>query len=69
MSYTPGPWELVEAGDNVKKLVPSHECVSILTVVREDGVPFGAVFREADARLIAAAPEITPTPSPETINA
>ncbi len=60
--YTPGPWLLFEVGgDNgtVEKLCPvSSERQSILTVTEEQDSIFAAVLSDADARLIAAAPEL-----------
>jgi len=61
-THTPGPWSLFEVGgDNgtVAKLCPvSAERQSILTITEEDGSVFAAVFSDADARLIAAAPDL-----------
>lgn len=59
MQHTPGPWELIEAGDRISHFVPCNQKrESILTVVTEDDTRFAAVYHEADARLIAAAPEL-----------
>lgn len=55
--HTPGPWEIAYVGDIEKPAVISGG-VSLLTVADEDGTEFGAVWKEADARLIAAAPEL-----------
>ncbi|MDT7836461.1 hypothetical protein [Aquabacterium sp. OR-4] len=65
-SHTPGPWRLslVEDG-GIRHLVPIDATgTSLLTVVHEGGydggeaTPFGAVYTDEDARLIAAAPEL-----------
>ncbi|MCD8349104.1 MAG: hypothetical protein LUC93_00645 [Planctomycetaceae bacterium] len=56
--HTPGPWEIIPVGDGLVKMAIGHKGVSILTVVGEDVTPFGAVFKEEDARLIAAAPDL-----------
>lgn len=65
--HTPGPWRLEEVVDRgIKHLCPVAEVdgFSLLTVVHTGGydgdecVPFGAVYRDDDARLIAAAPEL-----------
>lgn len=53
--HTPGPWPLIEIEG---KLCPAGEGVSILTVVSEDGTNFAAVYEDADARLISAAPDL-----------
>lgn len=57
---TPGPWTLAELknGPIVHLCQIGEDALSILTVVDQDGTPFGAVYSEADARLIAAAPEM-----------
>lgn len=58
-AHTPGPWVTVEVGEFASALAVSDENgVSLLTVVDEEGVKFGAVYNEADADLIAAAPEL-----------
>ena len=65
--HTPGPWRLELVEDrSIKHLCPVAKAddFSLLTVVYTDGhdgdecVPFGAVYRDADAKLIAAAPEL-----------
>lgn len=57
--HTPGPWELHQLGDSIKRLCPADESgQSILTIVKEGHTNFAAVFEDADARLIAAAPEL-----------
>lgn len=65
--HTPGPWRLEEVVDrSIKHLCPVADVdgFSLLTVVHTEGydgdecVPFGAVYRDADARLIAAAPDL-----------
>jgi hypothetical protein len=60
LGITTGPWDLFDAGDNIKKKVPCSNMVSILTVVSEDTKDnvFGAVLNDRDAVLISAAPEI-----------
>jgi hypothetical protein len=56
---TPGPWQIVMAGDGpAKPVIADDNFASLLTVVHEDGIKFAAVYNEADARLIAAAPEL-----------
>lgn len=58
--HTPGPWLLREIKDGgIVHLCPvTEDKLSILTVVDQDGYPFGAIYNDADARLIAAAPEL-----------
>lgn len=65
--HTPGPWRLEEVIDgSIKHLCPVGDVdgFSLLTVVNTEGydddeyVPFAAVYRDADARLIAAAPDL-----------
>jgi hypothetical protein len=60
--HTPGPWRLGDVADDsgrIVKLCPvDQENQSILTVVDHEGVKFAAVYIDADARLIAAAPEL-----------
>ena len=65
--HTPGPWRLEEVVDrSIKHLCPVADVdgFSLLTVVHTEGndgnecIPFAAVYRDADARLIAAAPEL-----------
>jgi hypothetical protein len=59
MKHTPGPWQTIEVGEFTSKLaVADSHGVSVLTVVDEEGTKFGAVFNEADADLIAAAPDL-----------
>lgn len=56
--HTPGPWKLLEVG-GLGHLCPADgNGISILTVVTEGDVDFAAVYEDADARLIAAAPEL-----------
>lgn len=64
-THTPGPWRLEEVVDrSIKHLCPVADVdgFSLLTVVHTEGndgdecIPFAAVYRDADARLIAAAP-------------
>lgn len=58
-AHTPGPWQCLQAGDGPTKFaVADAEGVSILTIVEEEGHDFAAVYRDEDARLIAAAPEL-----------
>lgn len=53
--HTEGPWSLI----NIEgKLCPASGRMSILTVVYEDGRDFAAVYNDADAHLIAAAPDL-----------
>ena len=58
--HTPGPWRLVAIEDrSIKHLCPCNaDGVSILTIVHQAQIPFATVYEEADARLIAAAPEM-----------
>lgn len=58
--HTPGPWSLEAVEDrSIKHLCPiDSERMSLLTVVHQDETPFAAVYNDADARLIAAAPEL-----------
>lgn len=58
--HTPGPWATAEVGDKpfTCLAVMNSERVSLFTLVEEDGVEFAAVMEEADARLIAAAPDL-----------
>lgn len=62
---TDGPWDLVSVGEKIKKLCPAHEYTSLLTVSIEhfdddddDPTYFGAVYKDEDATLIAAAPDL-----------
>jgi hypothetical protein len=56
--HTPGPWSLEPVEDrSIKHLCPvDGERMSLLTIVHQDETPFAAVYKDADARLIAAAP-------------
>jgi len=57
--HTPGPWKLLAVGDGTSRMCPADaEGVSLLTIVDEEGGDFAAVYSDADARLIAAAPEL-----------
>ncbi len=60
--HTPGPWHLGIAENDsgrIKKLVPvDADRQSLLTVVEWNGVKFAAVYFDADAHLIAAAPDL-----------
>jgi hypothetical protein len=58
--HTPGPWSLELVEDrSIKHLCPvDSERMSLLTIVHDDETPFAAVYKDADARLIAAAPEL-----------
>jgi len=59
--HTPGPWGLLFVGEGrLARLCPcaGKEPEPLLTIVEEDGVQFAVVLKEADARLIAAAPEL-----------
>jgi len=58
MKHTPGPWQLFEVGELGHLCPAAKNGVSILTVVTEGDVDFAAVYEDADARLIAAAPEL-----------
>lgn len=59
-AHTPGPWATVEVGDKpfVCLAVMDSDRQSLFTLVEEDGVEFAAVMEDADARLIAAAPDL-----------
>ena len=59
-AHTPGPWRLMEVGDggNVHLCPAASDCISILTVTEEDGIAFAGVFKDGDAHLIAAAPDL-----------
>lgn len=51
-----GEWITVECGEFASKLVVANDAaVSLLTVVDEEGVKFGAVYDDATADFIAAA--------------
>lgn len=54
---TPGPWGLLAVEDgSISHLVPvTPDRDSLLTVVHEDGIPFGCVYHDHDAAYIAAA--------------
>lgn len=53
--HTPEPWVLFEVGDRFKHQCPaSSDKTSILTVVSEDDMHFGAVYNDEDARRIVA---------------
>ena len=57
--HTPGPWSLELVEDrSIKHLCPvDGERMSLLTIVHQDEAPpFAAVYKDADAHLIAAAP-------------
>ena len=57
--HTPGPWQTMEVGDDIVRLAVADESgLSVLTVVTEGDAQFAAVYSEADARLIAAAPDL-----------
>ena len=57
LGITPEPWELVEVGNNNKKAI-SHDFESLLTISYEDNIPFATVFKDEDAQLKAAAPDM-----------
>ncbi len=58
-AHTPGPWSLAAVIDrSIVHFVPVAEGLSLLTVVHEGGAPFGAVYIDGDACLIAAAPDL-----------
>jgi hypothetical protein len=59
--HTPGPWSLKPVEDrSIKHLCPvDGERMSLLTIVHQDEAPpFAAVYKDADAHLIAAAPDL-----------
>ena len=59
LGITKGPWELFDVGDDNPKKVPCSNGESILTIKTEDDTTvFGVVYEDADARLIATAPEM-----------
>lgn len=57
---TQSPITLVSVEDGgIKHYVPvTNRRESLLTIVWEDGTPFAAVFKHADAALFAAAPDL-----------
>ena len=59
MTYTPGPWVVIqpEANEIGQEMAVKHECYFVATV-HDMGGPSGDTEREANARLIAAAPEL-----------
>ena len=58
-THAPGPWSVIEVGDRIKALaVMDSTPQSVLTIITEDSVDFAAVLEEADAHLIAAAPDL-----------
>lgn len=61
-AHTPGPWDLQMIDNNtgrIQHLCPMDEDgLSLLTVVEHDGKKFAAVYKDEDARLIAAAPDL-----------
>jgi hypothetical protein len=58
MEHTKGPWKLYGVGDRIKRSVPTKDSISLLTIVEENGKSFAAVDLDANARLIAAAPDM-----------
>ncbi len=57
--HTPGPWHLISVGDGPETLaVADATRTSLLTVVTEGRTYFAGVYEDADARLIAAAPDL-----------
>jgi len=54
---TPSPWDLVHVVDrSIDHLCPvDRDNLSLLTVVHEGETPYGAVYRDDDARFMAAA--------------
>ena len=61
--HTPGPWRLVKVesdSGHIVHLCPvgSDKPYSLLTTVEHNDVIFAAVYEDADARLIAAAPDL-----------
>jgi len=58
-THTAGPWKLLAVGDGTSRMCPADaDGLSLLTIVDEDGGDFAAVYKDADARLIAAAPDM-----------
>ena len=61
-AHTPGPWDLqlVESDTGrIRHLCPmDDDGLSLLTVVEHDGKKFAAVYKDDDARLISAAPDL-----------
>jgi hypothetical protein len=57
---TPGPWSLVQVEDcGIRRFCPvGPDGLSVLTVVKEGWTHFAAVYKDDDARLIAAAPDL-----------
>jgi hypothetical protein len=60
---TPGPWSLVQVEDRgIRRFCPvGPDGLSVLTVVAEGWTPFAAVYKDDDARLIAAVPDLLET--------
>jgi hypothetical protein len=56
--HTNGPWKLLEVGENKRFCPADKDNQSILTIEEEGRSLFACVYEEADARLIAAAPEL-----------
>lgn len=59
-AHTPGPWNLRLMQDrSIKHFCPvDADGQSLLTVVDQGGTLFAGIYVDADARLIAAAPEL-----------
>lgn len=55
-TYTPGNWDLapVEDGPIRKFVLIDEDRNSLLTIVYDEGVPFAAFYRDADARRVVA---------------
>lgn len=64
MKFTPGPWEYKTAIDGDDKATAKHWCVGLSNEYGNTGcrgneyMRLGGICSEADARLIAAAPEM-----------
>lgn len=58
VKHTPGPWKLLTDGDRNRLCPADQNNHSILTLEDEGNSTFACVYEEADAHLIAAAPDI-----------
>jgi hypothetical protein len=63
--HTPGPWGLEEVWcdtEHINHFVPvagiEGAVTSLLTIVEHNKATFAAIYSDADARLIAAAPDL-----------
>lgn len=58
VKHTPGPWKLLTVGDRNRLCPADKNNQSILTLEDEGNSTFACVYEEADANLIAAAPDL-----------